>query len=71
MTHHQSDQVDLVARASLPSAAQRWLDRALPQDPDFSSSVRIEQDGAMDIRGRWNPFKASGIYKASPLSFNL
>ena len=70
MTHDESNQVNLVSRASLPSAAQRWLDRALPQDLDLPSSIRIEQEGTMEIRGRWTPFKASGVYKASPLSFN-
>lgn len=70
MTHEESNQVDLVSHTSLPSAAQRWLDRALPQHLDLPSSIRIEQQGTMEIRGRWTPFKASGVYKASPLSFN-
>ncbi len=70
MTHNQSNQVDLVSRASLPTATQCWLDRALPQDLDLASSIRIEQEGSMEIRGRWTPFNASGVYKASPLSFN-
>ncbi len=70
MTHNESNQVNLVSRAALPSAAQRWLDRALPKDLDFPSSIRIEQEGTMEIRGRWTPFKATGVYKVSPLSFN-
>ena len=70
MTHDTSKQVDLVSRASLPIAAQRWLERALPQDFDLPSRVRIDQEGSMEIRGKWTPFKASGVYKASPLSFN-
>ena len=32
--------------------------------------IRIEQEGAMEIRGRWTPFTASGVYRAPPLSFN-
>ena len=63
-------QVNLVSRVSLPSVAQRWLERALPLDLDLPSKIRIEQEGDMDIRGKWTPFKASGVYKASPLSFN-
>ena len=70
MPHNASNQVNLVSRASLPPAAQRWLERALPFDLNLPSSIRIEQEGSMDIRGRWTPFKASGRYKASPLSFN-
>ncbi len=34
--------VESVARAALPIAAQRWLDRALPPDLDLPSSVQIE-----------------------------
>jgi len=70
MTHDGSDQSNLILRASLPSAAQRWLDRALPQSLDIPSSIRIEQEGSLEIRARWTPFKASGVYKAPPLSFN-
>ncbi len=63
-------QVQSVSKDSLPSAAQRWLDRALPQDYEIPSSILIEQEGTMDIRGRWTPFRATGEYKASPLSFD-
>ena len=71
MTHDNSaDQVDLVPRATLPAAAQRWLDKALPQALDLPSSIQIEQEGTMEIRGQWTPFKASGVYKAHPLSFH-
>lgn len=70
MTHNGSHQVNPVPRASLPTAVQRWLDRALPQDLDLPTSIRIEQEGTMEIRGRWTPFKATGVYKAPPLSFN-
>jgi hypothetical protein len=70
MTLPESNQVNLVSCASLPPAAKRWLERALPQHRDLPSSVRIEQEGTMDIRGGSNPFTASGIHQASPLSFN-
>jgi len=70
MAQIQSNQNNLISRASLPTATQHWLDKALPQNLDFPSSIRIEQEGSMDIRGRWTSFKAIGIYKASPLSFN-
>ena len=69
MTRNISNPVISVSRASLPSAAQRWLDRALPVDFDLPSSIRIEQKGSMDIRGKWTPFTASAVYRASPLSF--
>ncbi len=62
--------VNLTPRASLPSAAQRWLDRSIPEDFDLPASIRIEQEGTMEIRDRWTPFTASAVYKASPLSFN-
>jgi hypothetical protein len=29
----------------------------------------MEQEGSMELRGRWTPFTASGVYRASPLSF--
>jgi len=61
MTHDESSQGGLVSRASLPTAAQRWLDRALPQDFDLPSSIQIEQEGTMDIRGKWTSFWASGV----------
>jgi len=70
MNHDESKRANLVLRAALPSAAQRWLDRALPQDHDLPASIRIEQEGTMKIRGTWTPFTASGIYQAPPLSFN-
>jgi hypothetical protein len=69
MPHSESNQIKTVPRASLPIAAQRWLDRALPPDLDPPSTITIEQEGTMDIRGRWTPFQATGIYKGSPLSF--
>lgn len=70
MTSEESKQVHLVSRSSLPAAAQRWLAKALPKDREIPSSIRIEQEGSMDVRGRWTAFKASGVYKVSPLSFN-
>jgi hypothetical protein len=65
----QNEPTDLVPRTSLPSAAQRWLDRALPEHLDLPSSIQIEQEGTMEVRGQWTPFTAKGTYKASPLSF--
>lgn len=70
MTAQDSIQGNPVSRASLPTAAQRWLERALPHDLDLPSSILIEQEGTMDIRGKWTPFTAKGTYKASPLSFS-
>ena len=69
MADNESNRTELASRASLPIAAQRWLDRALPRDLDLPSIIRIEQEGERDIRGRWMPFRATGIYKAPPLSF--
>ena len=70
MTEDEPNHRERVLRASLPSAAQRWLERSLPADLAFPSSVRLEQEGQMEVRGRWTPFTAHGVYKASPLSFN-
>jgi len=69
MTAQDSIQGNPVSRASLPAAAQRWLERALPQQLDLPLSILIEQEGTMDIRGKWIPFTAKGTYKADPLSF--
>lgn len=44
MTRDESNHIDMVSRASLPAAAQPWLDRALPGDLDLPSSIRIEQE---------------------------
>jgi hypothetical protein len=70
MTQEESGPPIQVSRTSLPPTTQRWLDAALPVSIDIPGTIRIEQEGSMDIRGRWTPFSAQGIYKASPLSFN-
>jgi hypothetical protein len=70
MTQNPSEQSAPISRANLPSAVQRWLDKTLPPDQELPTSIRIEQEGTMEIRDRWTPFQASGIYEASPLSFN-
>ena len=70
MVNKELKPANLVARSSLPPAAQRWLDSALPGDLEIPLSIQIKQEGSMDIRGKWTPFKAKGVYKASPLSFN-
>jgi hypothetical protein len=70
MTDNESRQASPVARASLPAAVQRWLNRAIDPDLGLPASIRIEQEGMMDTRGRWAPFKATGIYEGSPLSFS-
>lgn len=54
---------------TLPVAARKWLRRTLPEDYKLPGSITIKQDGEMEIRGRWTPFKAEGIYKSPPLSF--
>ena len=64
-----SSQVNLVSRESLPQAAQRWLDRALPADYTFPTTILLEQEGSMDLRNGWTPFTASGVYKGNPLAF--
>jgi len=70
MTQQESNPAYRVSRTSLPPAVQRWLDSALPVDLDIPPNIRIEQVGTIDIRGKWTPFTAKGVYKASPLSFN-
>jgi hypothetical protein len=69
MSYNEQPPGNLVPRASLPSAARRWLDATLPQDLDLPASILLEQEGSMEIRGEWSPFKATGTYKAPPLSF--
>jgi hypothetical protein len=70
MPEDMQNRINPVQRASLPNSAQSWLNRALPLDFDLPSSIRIEQEGAMEVRGNWTPFTARGVYKAPPLSFN-
>lgn len=65
----QPDPDHAVPRTSLPATAQRWLERALPPESDLSDSILLEQEGSMELRGRWTPFKATGLYQAPPLSF--
>lgn len=59
-----------VSRNSLPTAVQRWLSRALPEGLTLPTTIQVEQAGSMDIRGKWMPFTAVGVYHHSPLSFN-
>ena len=68
MTQHLKSEA--VPRSSLPPAAQRWLDRALPPTAALSGSALLEQEGTMDLRNRWTRFKAAGLYHAPPLSFS-
>lgn len=70
MTHNETNQENVVKRASLPTAAQRWLDRALPQYVAHPSVIQIEQEGTMEVLCRWTPFTASCVYRVSPLSFD-
>jgi hypothetical protein len=58
------------SRTSLPAAAQRWLERALPRDLDPPATITLEQEGSMEMRGQWTPLKAKGVYTAAPLAFN-
>jgi hypothetical protein len=60
---------NLVRRDDLPAVVQRWLVKSLPADYEPPTTIRIEQEGSMDIRNGWTPFTASGIYNGSPLSF--
>jgi hypothetical protein len=69
MTNDKLKNVNSTAYASLPAAAKRWLERALPENSELPTRISIQQEGSMDIRGRWTPFKAIGIYEANPLSF--
>ena len=55
---------------TLPAAAQRWLERALPRNAAQPTRVQIEQEGSMEVQGSWRPFTSNGTYKAPPLSFN-
>jgi hypothetical protein len=55
---------------SLPVSARRWLQCALPEDFNLTGRVTLDQKGEMEIRGRWTPFKARGVYSSPPLSFN-
>lgn len=54
---------------TMPPAVQRWLRRSLPEDFELRDSITIKQEGEMELRGNWTPFRAEGIYKSPPLSF--
>ena len=60
----------MTPRNSLPPAARRWIKHVLPADAAIPSRIRIKQEGEMEIRGRWTPFTAEGVYDGPPLSFN-
>ena len=69
MITEDSSQSKSISRESLPVAAQRWLEKSLPKHLDLPSPILVEQEGEMDIRGKWIPFRARGSYSAPPLSF--
>jgi hypothetical protein len=69
-TETESSPVNVVSRDSLPASVQNWLNKSLPLDFQPSTRIQIEQEGTMEIRGRWTSFTSSGLYEASPLSFN-
>ena len=62
MTQSDSAQLSPAARSSLPAAARRWLERALPRELDLPTRIQLEQEGSMEVRGRWTRFAASGVY---------
>ncbi|MGB3717317.1 MAG: DUF6544 family protein [Candidatus Promineifilaceae bacterium] len=64
------NQLNRQSLVSLLATAQLWLERALPEDLDPPLSVTIEQEGEMEIRGKLTRFRAKGVCKAPPLSFN-
>jgi len=49
----------------LPAAARRYLAVALPDRVPLSSTVRLEMDGEIKLAGRWLPFTADQILRAS------
>lgn len=69
MTDTSLTNQNMISKDSLPPAAQRWLAKALPANYILPSSIKLEQEGSMDIRNGWTPFTASGIYYGFPLSF--
>ncbi len=52
-----------------PEAMQRWMEHCLSDEQGAAATIRLIQEGEMDIRGNWTPFTAEGIYEASPLAF--
>ena len=58
-----------ITQTGLPAAAQRWLRNALPGSYNLPAAIRLEQEGELEVRGRWTPFKAQGLYQAAPLAF--
>ncbi len=70
MNNGESDPANLVSLESLPEAARRWLERSLPKEVDIPSTIRIEQEGELEIRERWMSFKAKATYTMDPVSFD-
>jgi hypothetical protein len=58
-----------IDRSSLPPNVRRWLDRSLPADAPIPDRILNEQEGEMDIRGKWMPFTAETRYQAQPPAF--
>lgn len=70
MNQKDLKKINMTSRTTLPPAARRWLNHVLPDNVVVRSQIKIKQEGSMDIRGRWTPFTAEGIYEGAPLSFN-
>ena len=70
MNQKELKKINMTLRTTLPPVTRRWLDHVLPENVVVPSQIQIKQEGSMDIRGRWTPFTAEGIYEGAPLSFN-
>ncbi|MFV2062131.1 MAG: DUF6544 family protein [Chloroflexota bacterium] len=57
-------------KASLPPAAQRWLERCVPADAPSPDRAWVGQRGSMDADGKWLSFTATGTLEARPLLYD-
>ena len=49
MIDQTPQQANPVSRASLPTAAQRWLDRALPRALPTPKNLQLERMGSVEL----------------------
>jgi hypothetical protein len=58
-----------VARAELPPAARRWLDRALPESHQATQGVELRERGEFLVGERWLPWRGTHLIWQDDIGF--